>query len=234
MATSVAALMRRFVVDFLSAGAPEVCTQLMAADYELTIAGSTLRGRDKSYLPAVCNLFEQFPGLCVTVHDVVVGDRSGAIFFTEHGASGRHSGALAAWAGIALLESDGERLRRGWAEEDYAGRRVQLRSGDAATIRPPHPAPWDTPAATPDAGVERLAREWLAAGAPGVEAAATLVSVDALVSTPDRFAAHATYDARGISFGLAALAHVDGGAVQEWHSVHDRDALDRAAQGGAR
>ncbi len=160
-----ARLLRGFAVDFLTAHNVAAVETIMEPDYSLSIGGFLLSGRDDSYLPATAAQLEQFPGLCVTVHDTVIGPDAVAMRFTEHGASGRHGGRLSTWGGVTLFRIENGRLHRGWAEEDYFARKRQLASGACDVVKSPHPAPWDAPCEAPDAAVEALASAWLASPA---------------------------------------------------------------------
>ncbi|MFT4824424.1 MAG: hypothetical protein ACI9DH_000008 [Halioglobus sp.] len=159
----LAALLRGFAVDFLTSHDVSVVPDIMSEQYCLRIGEHTLDGRDSQYLPPTKAQITQFPGLCVTVHDVVYGDNALAMQFTEHGASTRDGGRVATWRGITLFRTDGERLHRGWAEEDYFARKRQLSSGSCDAVDAPHPSPWDVPRAQPDQAAEDVARAWLCA-----------------------------------------------------------------------
>lgn len=157
----LAKLLRGFAVDFLTCHDLSVVPRIMAPDYCLHIGGHVLSGRDSEYLPATAAQLRQFPGLCVTVHDVVLGTDGIAMQFTEHGASYRDGGRSATWRGVTLFRTEGERLRVGWAEEDYFSRKVQLVSGVCDTVDVPCPTPWDGEPQEPDPAVEETARHWL-------------------------------------------------------------------------
>ena len=131
--------------------------------YCLSIGGHLFDGRDAAYLPVTLAQLAQFPGLCVTVHDVILGENALAMRFTEHGVSVRHPGRAAAWGGITLFRTHAGRLRHGWAEEDYFARKRQLKTGACAAILPPQQAPWDQPVLAQDEATEAAARRWLAA-----------------------------------------------------------------------
>jgi hypothetical protein len=154
-------LLRGFAIDFITAHDLTAVSRIMAPDYCLSIGGHTLDGRDSQYLPPTAAQIEQFPGLCVTVHDVMYGEDAIAMQFTEHGRSSRHDFRGATWRGISLFRTDGERMRWGWAEEDYFARKSQLASGVCDAVDPPHATPWDVQPELPDAGVEEVARDWL-------------------------------------------------------------------------
>ena len=155
-----AQLLRGFAVDFLTAHAPAAAEVIMSPRYRLSIGGHVFDGRDKSYLPATVAQLEQFPGLCVTVHDVVLSPDGVAMRFTEHGASAG-SGVLSTWGGITLFRLQEGQLEHGWAEEDYFARKRQLKSGEPDAILPPHVAPWDRPVEAAQRETEALVRHWL-------------------------------------------------------------------------
>jgi predicted ester cyclase len=157
-----AQLLRGFAVDFLTCHNVAAIETVMEPDYALSIGGFLLAGRDDNYLPATGAQLEQFPGLCVTVHDTVIGPDALAMRFTEHGASNRHGGRLSTWGGVTLFRIRNGRLHQGWAEEDYFARKRQLATGTCDIVKAPHPAPWDAPCEAPDAQVEALASAWLA------------------------------------------------------------------------
>lgn len=156
-----ARLLRGFAVDFLTCHDPSVVPRIMDPAYRLSIGGFVLEGRDDSYLPATAAQLEQFSGLVVTVHDVVLGPNAVAMRFTEHGVSVKN-GRAAAWGGVTLFRIRNGRLAQGWAEEDYFARKRQLASGEGDAVRPPMLAPWDVPAGDPDAATQAAARVWLA------------------------------------------------------------------------
>jgi hypothetical protein len=156
-----AALLRDFAVKFLTAHDGETGKQIFADDYSLDISGSRLSGRDAQYLPATLAQLELFPGLCVTVHDVVLGPDALALRFTEHGRSAREE-RLSSWGGITVFRIEHGRLKQGWAEEDYFARKLQLRSGSVNPVLAPHPGPWDVPVELPEPATERAVRAWLA------------------------------------------------------------------------
>jgi predicted ester cyclase len=204
-----AQLLRGFAVDFLTAHNLAAVETIMEPDYSLHIGGFDLSGRDDKYLPATGAQLEQFPGLCVTVHDTVVGPDALAMRFTEHGASNRHGGRLSTWGGVTLFRIQNGRLHRGWAEEDYFARKRQLADGICDAIKPPHPAPWDAACEAPNAEVEALASAWLrdpaiwsdssrideiSAGGPRLAEIARIESVviDQLFSAGQRGAFHLT------------------------------------------
>jgi hypothetical protein len=249
------ALMRRYVVDYTNSHDLAVCDEIMEPDYVLRMGPHVLAGRDDAYKAATRRQLEQFPGLGLTVHEVVTsGDRL-ALRFTEHGASVRHDGAVAAWVGLGLYEWNGSRLTGNRVEQDYLARRRQLADGVPDPVAPPAPAPWDTVAAPPDPDVEDAARRWAGTGLTSVPAVAfddgrdatALVEpddvvVDDLFSAGPHAALHVTVRGRyrGGLDGLDdrvgapavlsanALVEVVDGRVAAGHVVRDRLGLVRA------
>ncbi len=206
----LAHLLRGFAVDFLTCHDPSVVERIMTPDYRLHIGSVVFSGRDTEYLPATRAQLDQFPGLCVTVHDVILGDNACAMRFTEHGASVKDGGSLASWRGITMFRTDGERLQHGWAEEDYIARKRQLSSGTFDVVEAPHPAPWDQAPAAPDAKTEAVASTWITGSHASADypqesrpdipepPARTLIEVsrteiDMLFSAGSRAAFHATH-----------------------------------------
>ena len=157
-----AVLLRGFATDFLTSHDEAEVERIMDPAYRLSIGGFLLDGRDHSYFPATAAQLAQFPGLCVTVHDAIIGTDHVAMRFTEHGASVRDDGRVAAWGGVTLFRIAGGRLAEGWAEEDYFARKRQLKSGLCDPIHAPGAAPWDQPALAPDDRTEDVVRAWLA------------------------------------------------------------------------
>ncbi|MDF2977609.1 MAG: hypothetical protein K0S40_2337 [Actinomycetospora sp.] len=249
------ALMRRYVVDYTNSHDLAVCDEIMEPDYVLRMGPHVVAGRDEAYKPATRRQLEQFPGLGLTVHEVVSNGERLALRFSEHGASVRHGGALAVWGGIGLYTWNGRRLTANRVEQDYLARRRQLAEGVPAGAPPPALAPWDTVAQAPDPAVERAARAWAEAGVPAVgdvvlddgRDPATLVEadevvVDDLFTAGDRAAVHVTVHGafRGglpgtdghvgapATLHAAALVTVAGDRVVAGHVVRDRLGLIRA------
>jgi hypothetical protein len=157
----LACLLRGFAVDFITGHNLDVVERIMAPEYCLSIGGYLLNGRDTEYLPPTAAQINQFPGLTVTVHDVVYGENTIAMQFTEHGRSRADQNRGATWRGITLFRTDGERLRWGWAEEDYFARKRQLSSGTCDHVDAPHAAPWDVQPGVASSALEVQARAWL-------------------------------------------------------------------------
>ena len=113
----------------------------------LHINGFTLAGRDESYSPAVTQVFAEYPGLGLAVHELVLnGDRL-CMRFSEHAAAADHDDRLTAWRGIGLYRWNGRRLIENWVEQDYASRDRQLATGEPNPLDRPHLDPWVTTAA---------------------------------------------------------------------------------------
>ena len=179
-----ARLLRGFAVDFLTCHNVAAVETIMEPDYALSIGGFLLSGRDDNYLPATAAQLDQFPGLCVTVHDTVIGPDALAMRFTEHGVSNRHDGRLSTWGGVTLFRIKNGRLHRGWAEEDYFARKRQLAENRCDIVKAPHPAPWDAPCEAPDPAVEAIAEGWLTNPASWADAA----RIDEISAEGPRFA----------------------------------------------
>ena len=159
----IVGLIRKFSVGFFNAQDAAVCREIMAPDYRLRMADAVIAGRDAEYLPAVQSQFKQFPGLTMTIHQVITSGNRVAVSLSEHGASGGPGGRTTAWAGIALYEWNGERLSGCVAVEDYHARRRQLTSGIPDPIAAPAVAPWDVAAETADPSTEAVVLAWLVA-----------------------------------------------------------------------
>jgi hypothetical protein len=159
------AVMHRYCVEYLSGKDTSVCAQIMEPDYVLHMGAIDLGPRDDVYVPAVVRQLEQFPGLCMTVNELMINteDRL-AMRFTQHGASVRHDGRAASWGGIGLYKWNGTRLTSNYALEEYASRRDQLKSGVPRPVETPATAPWDEQPAEPSAEAEAAVRAWLLRG----------------------------------------------------------------------
>lgn len=252
------ALMRRYVVDYTNRQDTAVCAEIMEPDYTLRMGPHEVAGRDEAYIPASRAQFAQFPGLGLTVHEVVSNGRRLALRFSEHGASVRHDGAAAAWTGLGLYRWNGFRLLDNSVEQDYLSRRRQLASGVPAAVGAPAVAPWDTPARPPDPAAEDAVRAWIADGLPAAgeliwddgapDTRGTLLVdpasvVDDLFSAGDAVAFRLTCRGRyagGLAdvtdapvgapatLHLVGLVHVAAGRVASGHLVRDRLGMARS------
>ncbi len=201
------ALMRRYCYDYTNRQDFAACDSVMVPGYTLHMGTHDLTGRDEFYKPATQKQFDQFPGLVLTINEIITnGDRL-CLQFSEHGASVRHDLRRAAWGGIGLYKWDGERLLENYVEQDYYSRRLQLASGKAVPVENPAIAPWDTEREAADETAEALVRDALRAGTllknPGIRfddggaagaiqqiLAPTQVRINDLFSAGDRVAFH--------------------------------------------
>lgn len=243
------ALARRFTIDWLARADESVPPEIMAPGYRVHIGDAELDGLS-AYTTGTVGQLRQFPGLALTIHDLVTDGERLALVFTEHGASARHEGNAAGWAGVALFRWDGERLTENWTQEDYYARRRQLAEGAPDVIGAPLAAPWTTPPRPADAGAEAVARAWLARpdpapvrlddGRDGLALDVDSVVVRELFSAGDRVAfaadwsgayrgglADAPTPGAAATLGVAGVLTVRGGAVVGGAVVTDRLGLRR-------
>ncbi len=235
-------LAHRFTVDFFNGHDVSVCTQIMSPDYTLRLGDYVIAGRDTQYMPALQKQFEQFPGIVMTAHKVITNGEKIALQVTESGASGGPGGRVACWTAIALYRWNGEQLTACLAQEDYATRRRQLKTGIVDPIDPPTPAPWDTLPVDPDQSAEAVVAQWLTTSAwmktpgliiddehhDGVERLAfEVMSTDIaeLFSAGSDVAFHVRHTGRYLG-GFSDLAMPDPAATQVLYSagmvtVHD-------------
>lgn len=204
-------LARRWVVDYFNSQDDAAAREFIAPDYALEIGDHLFDGRDTQWLPAVAQQFAQFPGMGMTVHQVVAGsgNKAGhvAVCFSEHGASGGPGGPAAVWSGVGIYRAKGERLVACCAQEDYFTRSRQLRSGVCDAIDPPAPAPWDTVPLGSNAEAEAVVRLWLSQPWP---VAHTPVRVDDehITGQPMVFDVHSTEMVDVFSSGPDVAFHV--------------------------
>lgn len=248
------ALMRRYVVDYTNRHDASVCAEIMEPDYTLRMGAHVVAGRDEAYIPASRRQFAQFPGLGLTVHEIVTDGERLAMRFSEHGASARHGGAVAAWAGIGLYRWNGVKLTENSVEQDYLARRRQLACGRPDPVEPPAPAPWDTVARLPDPAAEQVVRDWVGDGMGGGavrwDDGDTTTLLDEAASEVDelfsagrsvafRVSRHGRYAGglagvdpaavgRPVTLHLVGLVRVEGGRVGTGRIVRDRLGLARA------
>lgn len=166
--TTALALVRRWVVEYFNGHNAQAARAFVAPDYALSIGDIVFSGRDEAWLPAVDIQLKAYPGLGMTVHQTVTGDRWAAIWFSEHGMT---DGRAAVWSGVAIYRADGQVLTGCVAQEDYMTRRRQLKSGVADAVDPPAIAPWDVQPAPDDPVAEAAVLEWLSLGWPSAEGA---------------------------------------------------------------
>jgi hypothetical protein len=166
------ALMRHYVVDYTNRHDQNETESIMEPDYVLRMGDHVVLGRDDAYRAATAKQLKQFPGLMLTVHEVVTSGERLAMRFSEHGASRSHGGRPCSWGGIGLYSWNGRRLVSNIVEQDYFSRREQLAAGRANAVESPALAPWDTDAQAPDHIAESITHAWLESGSvaatPGV------------------------------------------------------------------
>jgi hypothetical protein len=156
------ALMRRYCIDYTTVHDMSVCDDIMRPDYRVRVSGRTLDMT--AYRGAVAGAFQRFPTLSLTVHEMLRSGPRLAMRFSEHGASARHSGAIAVWRGISLYDWDGGRLRTCLVEQDFLGRSRQLDIATPDPLEGAHPDPWTTTCDEPgDAAAEEEVRAWVTA-----------------------------------------------------------------------
>ena len=155
------ALMKRYVVDYTNAHDLRVCDEIMSPAYRFQVGADSFSFAD--YKELVRQAFDRFPDLQLAVHEICWSGRRIAMRFSETATSPRHGSAAAVWSGIALYHLDKKgRLASCVVNQDFYGRREQLRTGQPAPEEPRHPDPWSTPEEEPDVAGEAVARAWLA------------------------------------------------------------------------
>jgi predicted ester cyclase len=162
--SSFVALMRRYCLDYTNRHDVTQVPGIMEPDYTLRMGQHVLSGRDDMYVPAASAQFRQFPGLCLTVHQIVSNGERLAMRFSEHGRSVKHANQTAAWSGIGLYHWNGTKLTANAVEQDYYSRKLQLDGAPADPIEPPATAPWDVVDVAANPGAEAVARTLLESG----------------------------------------------------------------------
>jgi hypothetical protein len=223
-------LIRRWAVDWLQSHESSVCAEIMVEDYQLHIGSVVLRNREE-YVAGTMGQLANYPGLGLTIHEVIASGAFAAVRLTEHGAAVNRDGARAAWTVISLFESDGTRLIRTWAEEDYFARSRQLSAGLPDPIEPPAHAPWDCVEGAPDAGAEHAVRAWLNGPISPNDSihinaddstSVGPVDVGVLFSSGPVVAFHGYSSDDGHPLGVGGVVRVNGGRVVSGHLVTDR------------
>ena len=229
-------LVRRWAVDWLASHDSDVCTEIMREDYVLSIGAIDLYGRE-AYVDGTMGQIGLFPGLCLTVHDVMANEEFSAVRFTEHGAATHKNGRSAAWGGISLLHTDGTQLIRTWAEEDYISRSRQLADGVPDLVEPPMIAPWDQPVSAPDPAAEQVVRAWIDEGLPasdsvlfndqwlhpGDDSSISGLDIEVLFSAGSGVAFHGRHQTEdGFAMGVAGLISVRSDGTLSGRVVTDR------------
>jgi hypothetical protein len=153
--------LRRYSFAYTAAHDPAVCDELMVEDYTLYMGEFVISGRDRNYKPAAIKQLQLFPGLGMSVHDLLVTPERAALQFSEYGRSAI-TGTTAAWAGVSMYHWDGDRLTDCRVEQDYYARRAQLTTGRPNVVESPAHDPWAVPIEEPNPRVEQTARAWVA------------------------------------------------------------------------
>ena len=156
-------LLRRWVVDYFNSHDRSVAHEFILPSYALEIGDYVFAGRDEQWLPAVDQQMQAFPGMGMTVHQVVSTQDRVAVYFSEHGAS---KGRMAVWSGVGIYRSNGQQLTGCIAQEDYMTRQRQLKSGVCDAVEAPEVSPWDTQTLGSNPVAEAVVSHWLAQSWP--------------------------------------------------------------------
>jgi len=156
-------LLRRWVVDYFNSHDRTVAHEFIVPSYALEIGDHVFDGRDDQWLPAVDQQMQAFPGMGMTVHQVVSADDRVAVYFSEHGAS---NGRMAVWSGVGIYRANGQQLTGCIAQEDYMTRQRQLKSGVADAVEAPAVSPWDTVPKSSNPMAEAVVRNWMSQSWP--------------------------------------------------------------------
>jgi hypothetical protein len=210
-------LLRRWVVDYFNSHDRSVAHEFIVPSYDLEIGDHVFAGRDDQWLPAVDQQMQAFPGMGMTVHQVISTCDRVAVYFSEHGAT---KGRLAVWSGVGIYRSNGQQLTGCIAQEDYMTRQRQLKSGVCDPLEAPAVSPWDTVPLASNSVAEMVVHQWLSQSWPitskavrcddehitGVPLAFKVASVEftELFSSGDDVAFHARQTGRYLG-GLAGL-----------------------------
>ncbi len=151
-------LLRRWVVDYFNSHDRSVAHEFILPSYALEIGDYVFAGRDEQWLPAVDQQMQAFPGMGMTVHQVVSAQDRVAVYFSEHGAT---KGRMAVWSGVGIYRSNGQQLTGCIAQEDYMTRQRQLKNGRCDAVETPAVSPWDTVPLGPNPAAEAVVRHWL-------------------------------------------------------------------------
>lgn len=229
------ALLRRYCIDYTNVHDLSLVDDLMTPEYVVRSSGWELPFA--RYRSTVAKVFERFPTLGLTVHEIVTDGARLALRFSEHGASAAHHGAIGVWQGISLYTWDGRRLTSCWVEQDFLARDRQLEAGVPDTVAPPHPDPWVTQPQPRGPAAERTLRAWLTStpadrarlqaggftlraddGSQPFALADAAVTVDDVFSAGDRVATRFTVNGRYVG-GLSGVAADREGAVAHVHAT---------------
>lgn len=251
-------LMKHYVLDYTNRNDQTQTAAIMEPDYLLRMGDHEVRGRDTGYRAATAKQMDQFPNLCLTVHEIATSGERLAMRFSEHGRSRLHGDRGCAWGGIGLYAWNGTKLVANNVEQDYLARKRQLRTGVPDLVDHPALAPWNVEPQTPDPIAEAAVRTWLEEGrlasTPGVllddqwtgQAASPLVAqshveINDLFSCGAAVAFHVTQHGGLIPDGdiagtvgqqvrlhMAGLVHISDGRIASGRIIRNRLALQRS------
>jgi hypothetical protein len=157
-------LMKHYVIDYTNRNDQSQTPLIMEDDYLLRMGDHFVRGRDTAYHAATAKQMDQFPNLCLTVHEIATSGERLVMRFSEHGSSRLHDGRACAWGGIGLYQWNGRRLTCNHVEQDYLSRRRQLKEGAPYPVDHPAVDPWNRKAEAADPEAEAVVRTWLDSG----------------------------------------------------------------------
>lgn len=245
-----AALARRFTINWLNLADASVPPTIMTDDYQVHIGTVNLTGLEP-YTTGTMGQLNRFPGLTLTVHELVTNGSQLALVFSEHGASVKDDGRAATWRGVALFRCADGLLAENWTQEDYYARRRQLTTGRPDVVPSPAIAPWTVAPAPADLETEEVVRSWLGAPRPDEvqvdDGSALSVRVEQftpsyLFSAGDAVAFAGSWtgrylgglagatdaSSRVVSLGVCGVVHVGDGKVTSGQIVTDRHGLRRS------
>ncbi len=253
-------LMKHYVLDYTNRNDQSQTPAIMEADYLLRMGDHRVRGRDTEYHAATSKQMDQFPDLCLTVHEIATSGQRLVMRFSEHGRSRLHGGRGCAWGGIGLYAWNGSKLVSNHVEQDYVARKRQLRTGAPDLVDHPALSPWNIDPHAPDEGAEEIVRRWLDSGTLAATRSVLLddawtgqlasplvdqthVELHDLFSCGTAVAFHLTQhgglipdaDVLGkagtpVRLHMAGLVHVDGGSVRSGRIIRNRLALSRSLE----
>ncbi len=149
--------LRRYCSEYVGRQNTDALDDLLVDDYVLKIGGSDYLGPD-AFKAAAKGVFSQFPTVDVAMHEIVVdGDRVGALF-TERSSLSAKPDRSAIWEVVTLFRWNGEKFTTCWVEQDFYGRRQQLRSGTPADHALSGADPWMAQTTPQDDGAADAAR----------------------------------------------------------------------------
>jgi hypothetical protein len=249
---SLRILLRGFCVNWIAGADEQAAATFLAPDYTAHVGGVTFTGLE-NYIPAVLGQLTSYPGLGLSVHEVMLSEEGIAMVFTEHGAT--TDGVVAAWRGVGLFLGDDAHLIENWTEEDYYARRRQLESTIPDAVPAPATAPWATPFVGANEAMRSLVLAWLESGLAESTSTVTLddnldnaalldqdaITVNCILSSGSRVAFQANLSGTFLgglgvddtmigaraSMGIAGLVSVESDGSISGQVVRDRLGLRR-------